>query len=75
MRIAECGLGIEIGKCGQSIGAGNGTKKDRIHESKLESLVEAGLVKAAKLKLLMQEADELVAIVVESINTTRGHAR
>jgi hypothetical protein len=32
-------------------------------------------VKAAKLKLLMQEADELVAIAVASINTTRGHTR
>src|ERR1035441_2186514 len=33
----------------------------------MELLVEAGLVKAAKLKLLMQEADELVAIAVASI--------
>jgi four helix bundle protein len=41
----------------------------------MELLVEAGLVKAAKLKLLMQEADELVAIAVASINTTRGHTR
>jgi four helix bundle protein len=41
----------------------------------MELLVEAGFVKAAKLKLLMQEADELVAIAVASINTTRGRTR
>jgi four helix bundle protein len=41
----------------------------------MELLVEAGLVKAAKLKMLMQEADELVAIAVAYINTTRGHTR
>ena len=41
----------------------------------MELLVEAGFVKAPKLKLLMQEADELVAIVVASINTTRGRTR
>ena len=41
----------------------------------MELLVEAGLVKAAKLKMLMQEADELVAIAVAYINTTHGHTR
>ena len=42
---------------------------------RMELLVGAGLVKAAKLKMLMQEADDLVAIAVASINTTRCHTR
>jgi hypothetical protein len=41
----------------------------------MELLVGAGLVKAAKLKLLMQEADDLVAIAVAAINTTRCYTR
>lgn len=41
----------------------------------MELLVESGLVRAAKLELLMKEADELVAITVASINTTRGRTR
>jgi hypothetical protein len=34
-------------------------------------LIEAGVVKPAQLKLLLQEANELVAITVASINTAR----
>jgi four helix bundle protein len=41
----------------------------------MELLVEAEVVKPAKLELLLREADELVAIAVASINTTRGHTR
>jgi four helix bundle protein len=41
----------------------------------MELLVEAGVVKPAKLELLLREANELVAITVASINTTRGHTR
>jgi len=41
----------------------------------MELLIEAGLVKAPKLRLLLKEADELVAIAVASINTARGRTR
>ena len=41
----------------------------------MELLVEAGLVQAAKLKLVIQEADELTAIAVASNNTSRGRTR
>ena len=37
----------------------------------LELLVEAEVVKPAKLELLLREANELVAITVASINTAR----
>jgi four helix bundle protein len=37
----------------------------------MELLIEAGVVKPAQLKLLLQEANELVAITVASINTAR----
>ena len=37
----------------------------------MELLTEAGLVKAGKLKALVQEAGELVAIAVSSIGTAR----
>ncbi len=37
----------------------------------MELLVEAGKVKAAKASALMQEADELTAIAISSINTAR----
>jgi four helix bundle protein len=50
-----------------------GTVEEEADESLywMELLVEAGLVKAEQLKPLMQEADELVAITVSSINTTK----
>jgi four helix bundle protein len=41
----------------------------------LELLVEASVLKPAKLELLLREANELVAIAVASINTTRGRTR
>jgi four helix bundle protein len=41
----------------------------------MELLVDAGLVKPAALKLLMQEANEILAIVVASANTARGRPR
>jgi four helix bundle protein len=40
----------------------------------LELLKESGIVPAAKLSALMQEANELVAIIVASINTTKKRA-
>jgi hypothetical protein len=48
LRIADCGLRIETGECSQTTGAtGNGAKDETIYW--MELLVEAGLVKAAKL--------------------------
>ena len=41
----------------------------------MELLLEADLVKADKLVLLIQEANELVAITVASINTAWGNPR
>lgn len=38
----------------------------------MELLVECGLVKAARLKNLMQEADEILAIMVASAKTARA---
>ena len=35
-------------------------------------MVEAGLVKPDLLELLLQEAEEILAIIVASINTARG---
>ena len=54
-----------------------GTVEEEADESGywMELLIDAGVVKPAKLELLLQEADELVAIAVASINTTRGHTR
>lgn len=37
----------------------------------MELLVETGMVKETRLRPLMQEADELVAITIASINTAR----
>jgi four helix bundle protein len=50
-----------------------GTVEEEADESLywMELLIEAGLVKAERLKPLMQEADELVAITVSSINTAK----
>lgn len=39
----------------------------------LEMLAEAGIVKPDKLKLLMQESDELVAILTASAKTARDN--
>lgn len=41
----------------------------------MELLQEAGIVPAEKLKDLMKEADELVAIFTASIKTARAHLR
>ncbi len=41
----------------------------------MEMLQEAGIVPAEKLKDLMKEADELVAIFTASIKTARAHLR
>ena len=38
----------------------------------LELLVEAGLIPEARLSLLMQETNEIVAMVVSSIKTLRN---
>ncbi len=50
-----------------------GTVEEEADETSywMELLVDAGLVKQRKLDLLLKEADELVAITVASINTTR----
>jgi four helix bundle protein len=50
-----------------------GTVEEEADESLywMELLIEAGLVKAERLKPLLQEADELVAITVSSINTAK----
>jgi four helix bundle protein len=41
----------------------------------MELLPEAGIVPAEKLKDLMKEADELVAIFTASIKTARSHLK
>src|SRR5262245_58378381 len=41
----------------------------------LELIVESGLMKKELVESLVDEADQLVAIVVSSINTARGHKR
>ena len=41
----------------------------------MELLVEAGLVKASRLVPLMKEADEILSIVVASINTAKKRTR
>jgi hypothetical protein len=38
-------------------------------------IVEAGLMKGKLVEDLMDEADQVVAIIVSSINTARGHKR
>jgi four helix bundle protein len=50
-----------------------GTVEEEADESGywMELLVEAEVVKPAKLELLLREANELVAITVASINTAR----
>jgi four helix bundle protein len=54
-----------------------GTVEEEADESGywMELLVDAGMVKPAKLELLLRKANELVAITVASINTTRGRTR
>src|SRR5215212_10087241 len=41
----------------------------------IELLVESGLVKRGRVEGLLEEADEIVAIVVSSIRTARGRKR
>jgi hypothetical protein len=41
----------------------------------MEMLQEAGIVLAERLKGLMKEADELVAIFTASIKTARAHLK
>lgn len=41
----------------------------------MELLVEAGLVPENRLEVLMKEADELIAIIVSSINTAKKRAK
>ena len=41
----------------------------------VELLVESGLVKRGRVEGLLEEADEIVAIVVSSIRTARGRKR
>jgi four helix bundle protein len=41
----------------------------------LEVIVESGLMKEKLVEGLMDEADQIVAIIVSSINTARGHKR
>ena len=54
-----------------------GTVEEEADESLywMELLIESGLMSASKLSALMKEGDELVAIVVASINTARGKTR
>ena len=50
-----------------------GTVEEEADESLfwMELLIEAGIVEESRLNPLMQEADELIAITVSSINTAR----
>lgn len=54
-----------------------GTVEEEADESLywMELLIESGLVKKSRLEKLMKEGDEIVAIVVSSINTARGGPR
>lgn len=54
-----------------------GTVEEEADESLywMELLIEGELMSASKLSALMKEGDELVAIVVASINTARGKTR
>ena len=54
-----------------------GTVEEEADESAfwLEVIVESGLMKEELVKDLLDEADQIVAIMVSSINTARGHKR
>ena len=54
-----------------------GTVEEEADESAfwLELIVESGLMKEELVKDLLDEADQIVAIMVSSINTARGHKR
>ena len=54
-----------------------GTVEEEADESSfwLEVIIESGLMKEEMVKDLMNEADQIVAIIVSSINTARGHKR
>jgi four helix bundle protein len=54
-----------------------GTVEEEADESAfwLEVIVESGLMKEELVKDLLDEADQIVAIIVSSINAARGHKR
>jgi four helix bundle protein len=54
-----------------------GTVEEEADESSfwLEVIIESGLMKEELVKDLMDEADQIVAIIVSSINIARGHKR
>ena len=54
-----------------------GTVEEEADESAfwLEVIVESGLMNEELVKDLLDEADQIVAIMVSSINTARGHKR
>jgi four helix bundle protein len=54
-----------------------GTVEEEADESAfwLEVIVESGLMKEELVKDLLDEADQIVAIIVSSINTARGNKR
>ena len=54
-----------------------GTVEEEADESAfwLEVIVESGLMKEELVKDLLDEVDQIVAIMVSSINTARGHKR
>jgi four helix bundle protein len=54
-----------------------GTVEEEADESSfwLEVIIESGLMKEELVKDLKDEADQIVAIMVSSINTARGHKR
>jgi four helix bundle protein len=54
-----------------------GTVEEEADESAfwLEVIIESGLMKEELVKDLMDEADQIIAIIVSSINTARGHKR
>jgi four helix bundle protein len=54
-----------------------GTVEEEADESAFwsEVIVESGLMKEELVKDLLDEADQIVAIIVSSINTARGHKR
>ena len=54
-----------------------GTVEEEADESSfwLEVIIESGLMNEGLVKDLLDEADQIVAIIVSSINTARGHKR
>jgi four helix bundle protein len=64
-------------KSGADFIAKMGTVEEEADESSfwLEVIIESGLMKEELVKDLLDEADQIVAIIVSSINTARGHKR